>query len=40
MSNKRVAIVVVLVIVLVAVCTLAAPTVMDAIRTIHVIPQH
>lgn len=40
MSKKRVAIVVVLVIVFAAVCTLAAPSVMDVIRTIHVIPQH
>ena len=40
MSNKRVAIVVVLVVVLAAVCILAVPAVMDAIRTIHVIPQH
>jgi hypothetical protein len=41
MSNKRVVILVVSVlIVLVAVCILAAPALMDAIRSIHTIPQH
>jgi uncharacterized membrane protein len=41
MSNKRVAIVVVVVVVLVAVCIMAVgPALMDAIRGIHVIPQH
>ena len=42
MRNKRVAILVVsvLVIVLVAVCIVAAPALMDAIRSIHVIPPH
>jgi len=41
MSNKRVAIVVVVVVVLVVVCIMAAgPALMDAIRSIHTIPQH
>jgi len=41
MSNKRIAIVVVLVVVIVAVCIVAiGPALMDAIRGIHVIPQH
>lgn len=41
MSNRRVAIVVVVVVVLVAACIMAvAPTLMDAIRGIHVIPPH
>jgi hypothetical protein len=43
MRNKRVAVVVVsvLVVVLVAVCIMAAgPALMDMIRSIHVIPQH
>ncbi len=42
MHNKRVAIlaVSVLVVVLVAVCIMAAPALVDAIRYIHVIPPH
>jgi len=41
MSNKQIAIVVVLVIILVSVCiVVAGPALMDAIRGIHVIPQH
>jgi hypothetical protein len=41
MSNKRVAILVVLVVVLVLVCIMAVgPALMDAVRGIHVIPPH
>ncbi len=42
MRNKRVAIIAVsvLVVVLVAVCLMAAPTLMEAVRSIHTIPPH
>lgn len=42
MRNKRVAILVisVLVVVLVVICIVAAPTLMETIRSIHVIPPH
>jgi hypothetical protein len=40
MNNKQVAIVIVVVVVLVVACIVAAPALIDSIRTIHVIPQH
>lgn len=40
MRSKQVLILVVLVVALVAACILAAPALVDAIRSIHVIPPH
>jgi hypothetical protein len=40
MNNKPAVIAVVVVVVLVMICIVAAPALIDSIRSIHVIPQH
>jgi hypothetical protein len=40
MGNKQVVIIIVVIVVLVGGCIVAAPALMEMIRTIHVIPQH
>jgi hypothetical protein len=40
MGNKQIAVIVSVIVVLVVLCIVASPALMDAIRTIHVIPQH
>jgi hypothetical protein len=40
MRNKQAVIIAILVIMLVAICIVATPALMDVIRSIHVIPQH